>query len=150
MTARHVLRRGVATAGSGALVLGAGLALGVTVADMAADWSARVPVDELTAAAQDSPGQGSAVGQVDAGGDALPARPRVVTRIVERHVTPEPVVVHRRVYRETTDSSRVTSPRSPRTPRTVPRPSRRAVAPAPAAPRPAPARAPSRTTSTAS
>jgi hypothetical protein len=157
MSARHVVRRGVATAGSGALVVGAGLALGVLVADMATDWSAReagvlAGADAVAAgdAAAETAAALAAGDAVAAGDAALP--PRVVTRIVERHVTPEPVVVHRRVYRTTegSGSRRTTSAVAPRAPRTVARPSRRVVAPAPAAPRRTPVRAPASTTSASS
>lgn len=135
----------MAAAGSGAMVVGAGLALGVTVADMAADWSARETPGTLASGP-------AATDPTATDGDAAPLPPRVVTRVVERHVTPEPVVVHRKVYRTSggSDSRSTASTGTRRAPRTVSRPSRRVVAPAPAAPRPAPVRAPASTTSTSS
>jgi hypothetical protein len=80
--------------------------------------------------------------------DLTVPRPVVVTRIEERHVTPKPIVVHRKVYVRVPSSPgavRVQAPRAKSAPpkRSVrsapkPRPSRRVVAPAPApAPKPA-------------
>ena len=135
MSGKQSVRRGVAVVSSGALVVGAGAAVGVLAADMSAQWSAKAA---LEAAAQ----------VVEEPVSDLPVpRPVVVTRIEERHVTPKPVVVHRKVYVRVPSSqgaARVQAPRAKSTPqkRTVrsapkPRPSRRVVAPAPAAPKPA-------------
>jgi hypothetical protein len=80
--------------------------------------------------------------------DVTVPRPVVITRIEERHVTPKPVVVHRKVYirvPSTQGAARVQAPRAKSAPqkRAVrsapkPRPSRTVIAPAPAAPPPAP------------
>ena len=140
----HTVRRGVAVISSGALVVGAGAAVGVLAADMSAQWSDQAA---LKAAARWSRIRGT-----------TPTIPRavIVTRIKERHVTPKPVVVHRKVYVRVPSpqgAARVQAPRqvAPQK-RTVqsapkPRPSRRVVAPAPAAPKPA-ASAPKATSKT--
>jgi len=119
---------------SGALVVGAGAAVGVLAADMSAQWSDEAA---LKAAAQVVE---------DPGNDAILPRAVIVTRIKERHVTPKTVVVHRKVYVRVPSShgaARVQAPRArsapqKRTVRSAPkaRPSRRVVAPAPA-PKPA-------------
>ena len=119
---------------SGALVVGAGAAVGVVAADMSAQWSDQAA---LKAAAQVVE---------DPGNDATIPRAVIVTRIKERHVTPKPVVVHRKVYvrvPSTQGAARVQAPQAKSAPqkRAVrsapkPRPSRRVVAPAPAAPKP--------------
>jgi hypothetical protein len=124
----HKVRRGVAVMSSGALVVGAGAAVGVVAADMAAQWSDQAA---LKAAAQVVE---------DPGNDATIPRAVIVTRIKERHVTPKPVVVHRKVYvrvPSTQGAARVQAPQK-RAVRSAPRPrpSRRVVAPAPAAPKP--------------
>jgi hypothetical protein len=122
----------VAAVSSGAIVVGAGAAVGVVSAQMSALWSQEAA---LEAAAQVA---------VDPVSDLTVPRPVVVTRIEERHVTPEPVVVHRKVYVRVPSQQRVTrapAPRATAAPKTstkaAPRkqPSRTVVAPAPAAPK---------------
>lgn len=136
MSGSQSVRRGVAAASSGALVVGAGAAVGVLTASMADQWSHQAALE--------------AAGQVAAApvADVSVPRPVVVTRIEERRITPEPVVVHRTVYVRVPSGQgqppRAQAPRAQAAPqRTVrsapkPRPSRKVVAPAPAAPRPAP------------
>jgi hypothetical protein len=71
--------------------------------------------------------------------DVTVPRPVVVTLTEERHVTPKPVVVHRKVYvRVQSGQGRAAPQRQPARTATKPRPSRRVVAPAPAAPKAAP------------
>jgi hypothetical protein len=133
MGRKQSVKRGVAVVSSGALVVGAGAAVGVLAADMSARWSQKAA---LEAAAQVVP---------DPVSDLTVPRPVVVTLIEERHVTPKPVVVHRKVYVRVPSGQgavRVQTPRAKAAPqqRTVrsapkPRPSRRVVAPAPAAPK---------------
>ena len=86
MSGKQSVRRGVAVVSSGALVVGAGAAVGVLAADMSAQWSAKAAL-EAAAQVVDEPVS-----------DLTVPRPVVVTRIEERHVTPKPVVVHRKVY----------------------------------------------------
>lgn len=144
MAIKHSLTRGVATAGGGVLVLGAGMAVGALAADMHASWAAQ---DALRAAAAVSS---------DTTPDLVIPRPVVVTRTVEEHVTPEPVVVHKKVYRTVRSgggSSSASAPRrapssgSSKKSSGTSKPSRTVVAPAPAAPAPAPAKAPATSTS---
>ena len=138
MSRKQSVKRGVAVVSSGALVVGAGAAVGVLAADMSAQWSrqaALAPAAQVVA---------------DPVIDVTVPRPVVVTRIEERHVTPEPVEVRRKVYVQVPSgqgATRVQAPRSTaatqgRTVRSAPepRPSRRVVAPAPApaAPKAAP------------
>jgi hypothetical protein len=135
MNGKQSVRRGVAAVSSGALVVGAGAAVGVMTADMSARW------------AQETALEAAAQVVADPASDVTVPRPVVVTRIEERHVTPTPVVVHRKVYVRVPSAgaaTRVQTPRSEAGPqkRAVraapkPRPSRRVVAPAPAAPKPA-------------
>lgn len=139
MSRKQSVKRGVAVVSSGALVVGAGAAVGVLAADMSAQWSQEAA---LEAAAQVVP---------DPVSDLTVPRPVVVTLIEERHVTPKPVVVHRKVYVRV-PAAQGSAPRA-QTPRAKgaerqpvrsapkPRPSRTVVAPAPAAPK-APATAP--------
>jgi hypothetical protein len=149
MSGTQSVRRGVAAVSSGAIVVGAGAAVGVVSAQMSAQWSQEAA---LEAAAQVA---------ADPVGDLTDPRPVVVTRIEERHVTPEPVVVHRKVYVQVPSQqgvARVQAPRAKAAPRSsttrssttsAPRkqPSRTVVAPAPAAPR-AVASAPKATSTT--
>jgi hypothetical protein len=132
MSGKQSVRRGVAAVSSGAIVVGAGAAVGVVSAQMSAQWSQEAA---LEAAAQVA---------ADPVSDLTVPRPVVVTRIEERHVTPEPVVVHRKVYVRVPSQQRVTrvpAPRAKAAPKTstksAPRkqPSRTVVAPAPAAPK---------------
>jgi len=138
MSRKQSVKRGVAVVSSGALVVGAGAAVGVLAADMSAQWSQKAA---LEAAAQVVP---------DPVSDLTVPRPVVVTLIEERHVTPKPVVVHRKVYVRVPAAQgavRVQTPRAKGAERQPvrsapkPRPSRTVVAPAPAAPK-APATAP--------
>lgn len=120
----------MAVVSSGALVVGAGAAVGVLAADMSAQWSQEAA---LKAAAQVVS---------DPVPDVTVPRPVVVTRIEERHVTPKPVVVHRKVYvrvpagqsapRAQAPGGQAAPQRQPAKAATKPRPSRRVVAPAPA------------------
>ncbi len=126
----------MAVVSSGALVVGAGAAVGVLAADMSAQWSANAAL-EAAAQVVEEPAS-----------DVTVPRPVVITRIEERHVTPKPVVVHRKVYIRVPSAqgaARVQAPRAKSAPqkRAVrsapkPRPSRTVIAPAPAAPPPAP------------
>jgi hypothetical protein len=137
MSRKQSVKRGVAVVSSGALVVGAGAAVGVLAADMSDQWSQQAA---LEAAAQVVP---------DPVSDVTVPRPVVVTLIEERHVTPKPVVVHRKVYVRV-PAAQGSAPRAPRakaapqrpTVRSAPkpRPSRTVVAPAPApaAPKAAP------------
>jgi hypothetical protein len=114
---------------SGALVVGAGAAVGVLAADMSAQWSEQAAVKAAAQVVEDP------------GNDATIPRAVIVTRIKERHVTPKAVVVHSKVYVRAPSAqgaARVQAPQK-RTVRSAPkpRPSRRVVAPAPAAPKPA-------------
>lgn len=133
MSRKQSVKRGVAVVSSGALVVGAGAAVGVLAASMSDTWSQQAA---LEAAAEVVP---------DPVRDVTVPRPVVVTRTEERHVTPEPVVVHRKVYVRV-PSGQGSAPRAtaaPQRPSTrsaaKPRPSRTVVAPAPAAPKAAPA-----------
>jgi hypothetical protein len=132
MSRKQSVRRGVAAVSSGAIVVGAGAAVGMVSAQMSAQWSQEAA---LEAAAQVA---------ADRVIDLTIPRPVVVTRIEERHVTPEPVVVHRKVYVPVPSQQRVDrvqAPRAKAAPRSstksAPRkqPSRTVVAPAPAAPK---------------
>lgn len=145
MSRRHAATRGIAGLSSGVLVVGAGASLGILAAQMHEQWSAKATLEaaaEMAAAPQDPPAA------------ELPfPRPVMVTVVKERHVHPEPVIVHRKVYvtrTAPTAGGRVAaSPRSggarvaarPRRAQPVAkpasRPARARVAPAPAAPRPA-------------
>lgn len=136
MSAKQSVRRGVAVLSSGAVVVGAGVTVGALAADMSDEWSQRAA---LEAAAQVV---------ADPISDVTVPRPVVVTRIEERHVTPKPVVVHRKVYirvpagksapRPQAPRAKAAPQRQPATSAAAPRPSRTKVAPAPA-PAPAPA-----------
>lgn len=137
MSGRESARRGVAVVSSGALVVGAGAAVGVLAADMAAQWSQDAALEQAAQVVAE---------QVS---DIEVPRPVVVTRIEERHVTPEPVVVHRTVYirvparqgsapRAQAPRARTAPQRQPATSAPKQKPSRTVVAPAPQAPAPAP------------
>lgn len=144
MTLKPSLRRRIASTSSGALLIGAGMSVGLLTADNARHWSEQI---QLAADAQTSP----IVGEPTLGIDR--PRPVIVTRVKERHVTPDPVIVHRKVSGSSGGqaSSRITQPRSTSTrTRTKSRPTRTTIAPAPAAPRPAPKPAPAKSTSKAS
>src|SRR5512139_1675281 len=131
MTFPDSARRGVARAAGGAIVVAAGTAGGLLAADMQADWSAAAAV--------------AGAKPRDHFNDVA-TRPVVVTIVKEKHVTPDPVVVVRKVYRwaSGTGNARPATTRSPQrsapVPRTSrPKPSRTVVAPAPKAPAPQPA-----------
>jgi len=120
-------------------VLGSGMSVGVLAADMQRDWSVaeglRQQAELQAAAATQTP------------------EPVVVTVTKIRHVTPEPIVVHKKVYRtvrgkapaqgRTTSRATKSSGGSSSGSTTT---SRKVVAPAPA-PAPATAKAPAATTS---
>lgn len=152
MTLAHSARRGIATATGGLVVVGAGAAAGMFIADMQATWADEEALETAsTVAAQPA--------------DVAPVRPVVVTLIEERHVTPEPVVVHKKVYRTrivgggtsgaTSQAPQQTAPRrtttsgSARPAASAPKPQkpRTVVAPAPKAPAPSSGKASSGTTS---
>jgi hypothetical protein len=146
MSGRESARRGLAVVSSGALVVGAGAAVGVLAADMAAQWTQDAALEQ---AAQVVAEQASDV--------AVP-RPVVVTRIEERHVTPDPVVVHRKVYLRVpvrqgsspgarAPKARTAPQRQPARSSPAQKPSRTVVAPAPAPQAPAPS-APKATSTT--
>jgi hypothetical protein len=134
MSAQQSVRRGVAVISSGVVVVGAGAAVGALAADMSDEWSQQAA---LEAAAQVV---------ADPVSDVTVPRPVVITRIEERHVTPKPVVVHRKVYIRVPARQGAPRPQAPRAtsapqrqpaaPAAKARPSRTVVAPAPA---PAPA-----------
>lgn len=152
MTLSHRARRTIALASGGVVAVGAGAVTGLAVAGMQASWSDATALQAASEVAARP-------------GDLQPVHPVVVTRVEEHHVTPDPVVVHRKVYRTRvvsgagqvsgpsaprTSSSRV-SPSRPRTGASTPSTSRRtAVAPAPKAPAASTKRAPAATTSKAS
>jgi hypothetical protein len=141
MALAHSARRGLATAAGGLVVVGAGATTGVIVADMDATWNDQAALEAAaTVAAQPA--------------ELAPVRPVVVTLIEERHVTPEPVIVHKKVYRTrivtgSGGAARPAAPSRPSTPQkatapskpqsTQPKPAkpRTIVAPAPKAPAPA-------------
>ena len=72
---------------SGALVVGAGAAVGVMAADMSGQWSDQAALKAAADQVVEDPGNDDPI-----------RRAVIVTRIKERHVTPKPVVVHRKVY----------------------------------------------------
>jgi hypothetical protein len=132
----HSVRRGLAVMSSGALVVGAGAAVGVMAADMSGQWSEQAALKAAADQVVEDPGNDDPI-----------RRAVIVTRIKERHVTPKPVVVHRKVYVRVPSGQGVPRTQAPRakaapqrqTVRSAPkpRPSRKVVAPAPAAPKPA-------------
>ena len=163
MSRRHAATRGIAGLSSGVLVVGAGASLGILAAQMHEQWTAEATLEaaaQLAAEPQEPPAA------------ELPfPRPVVVTVVKEKHVTPEPVIVHRKVYVTRTvpggggqasqlgqGAARVRSGGSGQGARPVARPAakpaarpaRARVAPAPAAPRPAAKAAPSAPKSTTS
>lgn len=131
------MRRGAAAVASGALVVGAGASVGALSAHMSAGWTEQAALDSAA--------------QVVA--DPVVPKPVVVTRIKKRHVTPDPVIIHKQVIvhvpagqggqaqapvstssGSTSSTSQVTSQPS-RTTSTRTQPSRTVVAPAPAPPK---------------
>lgn len=146
MSAKQSVRRGVAVLSSGAVVVGAGGAVGALAADMSDEWSQQAALEAAAQVVSDPVS------------DVTVPRPVVVTRIEERHVTPKPVVVHRKVYIRVPAAQSAPRPRAPRantapqrqpaTSAAPPRPSRTVVAPAPAPA--APQASPAKATSTAS
>lgn len=125
---RHSIRRNLVTASSGAIVITSGVAVGIVAADLRASWSQ----DELSRLATEVP--------PDPAVALAASRPVIVTVVKETHVTPDPVVVRKKVYRTrvAAGSPRTARVRSgSRTTRTVVAPPRRAAAPArkPARPR---------------
>jgi hypothetical protein len=130
MSRKQSITRGVAVLSSGALVVGAGAAVGVLAADMSAQWSQEAALEAAAQVVSDPVP------------DVTVPRPVVVTRIEERHVTPKPVVVHRKVYvrvpagqsapRAQSPRGQAAPPRQPAKAATKPRTSRKVVAPAPA------------------
>jgi hypothetical protein len=105
--------------------------VGGAAAEMSAQWSRQA---QLTMAAE------AAALPVS---DLTDPRPVVITRIEERHVTPKPVVVHRKVYVRA-PARQGSAPRAQAPQRQTvrsapkPRPSRKVVAPAPAPAKAAP------------
>jgi len=117
----HSLRRSLVSASGGVVVIASGAAVGMLAAEMAHSWSeaetwrlaTRVPPDPT--------------------GDVTAARPVVIMVVEETHVTPEPVVVRRKVYRTRVvpgSPSTITVRSRPRTTRTVVTPPRSAPRPA--------------------
>lgn len=134
MSLKPSLSRGVAVVSSGAVVVGAGVAVGVLAADLSEQWSREAAL------------QAAAEVVVDPVTDDTAPRPVVITRIEERHVTPEPVVVHRKVYvrvparQGSAPQAKAVPQRQPARAAAPAKPSRTVVAPAPApaAPKAAP------------
>lgn len=129
----------MASASTGAVVVGAGLTVGVLAADLQADWVSQAHIDAAMAAPEP-------------GTDLTVPRPVIVTRTEERHVTPDPVVVHEKVYTSSGSGSIGTAPRtssggSSSGGSSSGGSSRTVVRPAPAAPAPAKAPASSGSTS---
>jgi hypothetical protein len=138
MTLKPSSRRGLAAAAGGVLVLGSGMSVGILAADMQHDWTAAEASRQQAAVLADPV--------------AAPPEPVVVIRTKVRHVTPDPVVVHKKVYSSGQAQSpgqgsggRTTSGSAPQA-KSSTRSSRRVITPAPA---PARARAnpPAATTS---
>jgi hypothetical protein len=138
MNAHQSVRRGIAVVSSGALVVGAGASVGILAAQMADQWSTQAALEAAASVV------------VDPTADLNVPRPVVVTRTKVRHITPDPVVVHKKVYVQTPTAQapatryQAPAPRvasAPRTTTTTRKPSRTVVAPAPkpAAPKPQPA-----------
>lgn len=150
MSSRQRVRRGVAAVSSGALVVGAGAAVGVLSAQMADEWSRQAAIQ-------------AASGSVAQPADVAAPRPTVVTRIKIRRVTPDPVIVRKKAIVRESESESHSAERAPGSssgttvpPRTS-SPSRTVISPAPrpAAPKPVPKPAagkpkPTATTSTTS
>ncbi len=120
---------------SGALVVGAGASVGILAAQMADQWSTQAALEAAASVV------------VDPAADFNVPRPVVVTRIKVRRITPDPVVVHKKVYVQSPTAQapapqyQAPAPRvasAPRTSTTRSQPSRRVVAPAPAPKPPAP------------
>ena len=134
MSRKQSMGRGVAALSSGAVVVGAGAAVGVLAADLSEQWSREAA---LQAAAQVV---------ADPASHVTVPRPVVITRIEERHVTPEAVVVHRKVYvrvparQGSAPQAKAAPQRQPSRPAAKTKPSRTVIAPAPApaAPKAAP------------
>lgn len=78
-------RRTVSAAAGGALVLGSGLSVGILAADMQHSWAGEQAQREAAA--------------VTAAARTEAPEPVIVTVRTVRHITPEPVVVHKKVYR---------------------------------------------------
>jgi hypothetical protein len=121
------------------IVLSSGAAAGMATAHMQDQWSAQEALEVAAAT------------PLDHSNDVMVAHPVVITVIEERRITPEPVVVHRKVYR-TVGTPVAAQPRSPSRPAagarpSAPAPRRAVVAPAPKAPRATAAPAPPATTS---
>lgn len=137
MKSHQSVRRGIAVVSSGALVVGAGASVGILTAQMADHWSGQAALEAAASAVEDPTTE------------LNNPRPVVVTRTKIRRVTPDPVVVHKKVYVPSTSAQapapgyQAPAPRtasSSRTSTITSRPSRTVVAPAPkpAAPKPAP------------
>jgi hypothetical protein len=115
MTLKPPYRRGLAAAAGGALVLGSGMSIGILAADMRHDWA-------ITQADRD----GAARLADEA---ARTPEPVVVIHRKVRHVTPDPVVVRKKVYGSARSAGTTSAGASASHPT---RPSRRVLAPAPA------------------
>jgi hypothetical protein len=137
MNAHLSVQRGIAAVSSGALVVGAGAAVGVLSAHMADEWSAQAALESAASMV------------VDPTADLSVPRPVVVTRTKVRRITPDPVVVHKKVFVRVPAGQAVPAqswsgsapaPRSTSTSSstTTSRPSRTVVAPAPQPAAPAP------------
>lgn len=121
------------------MVVGSGAAAGMVTVHLQDQWAAQ----EVLEAAATTP--------LDHSNDVLVPHPIVITVIEERRVTPEPVVVHRKVYRSvgTPTGSQPPPPSrpSPGARSSTPTSNRAVVAPAPKAAPARPATAPPATTS---
>jgi len=137
MNAHQSVRRGIAAVSSGALVVGAGAAVGVLAAQMADEWSTQAALEGASSVVAAPPM------------DVSPPRPIVVTRTKVRRITPDPVVVHKKVIVRVptgqaaparSSSGTAPAPRSAAksSSTTTSRPSRTVVAPAPRPAAPAP------------
>jgi hypothetical protein len=124
------------------IVVGAGAAGGLVTAHLQAQWAAQEALEVAAAT------------PLDHSNDVTVPHPVVITVIEERRITPEPVIVHRKVYRTvgapTGSQPRRQSPPAPGVRTSNPKPGRAVVAPAPKAPRATSAPAVPATTSKAS
>jgi hypothetical protein len=127
MSRKQSISRGVAALSSGAVVVGAGAAVGVLAAYMSEQWSGEAALQAAAAQVVADPVV-----------DVSVPRPVVITRIEERHITPEAVVVLRKVYVRV-PARQGSAPRAQAAPQRQPtrsvakaKPSRTVIAPAPA------------------
>ncbi len=121
---------------SGALVVSAGASVGMLAARMADDWSQQAALQAAAEPVAQVPG-------------VVEPRPKVVTRVRIRRITPDPVIVRRKVIVHVPAGAQAATRSAPRSTGSSAAasggssgrsaPSRRVIAPAPqAAPAPAP------------